>query len=63
MMDTLWFYSDLGFWHVIDWQGLDHFYFIVTLALPFTFKQGKKLLLFIITTIPFEQNQNCSTTA
>ena len=47
MMDTLWFYSDLGFWHVIDWQGLDHFYFIVTLALPFTFKQGKKLLLWV----------------
>ena len=37
MIDILLLYLKLGFWHVIDWEGLDHFYFIVTLAMPFTF--------------------------
>ena len=47
MMETLWFYSDLGFWHVIDWNGLDHFYFIVALVLPFSFKESGKLLWWV----------------
>ena len=47
MMETLWFYLKLGFWHVIDWEGLDHFYFIITLAMPFAFYQGKKLLWWV----------------
>ncbi len=46
-MDTLWFYFDLGFWHVIDWEGLDHLYFIVSLAMPFGFKESRKLLLWV----------------
>jgi hypothetical protein len=44
MIEALWFYLKLGFWHVIDKQGLDHLYFIVTLAIPFTFKQSKKII-------------------
>lgn len=47
MIETLWFYTNLGFWHVIDLKGLDHFYFIVTLALPFNFKEGGKLLWWV----------------
>ncbi|MBT7654717.1 MAG: HupE/UreJ family protein [Flavobacteriaceae bacterium] len=47
MIETLWFYSDLGFWHVIDWNGLDHFYFIVALVLPFSFKESGKLLWWV----------------
>ena len=47
MMETLWFYSNLGFWHVIDWNGLDHFYFIVTLVLSFSFKESGKLLWWV----------------
>ena len=47
MMETLWFYSNLGFWHVIDWNGLDHFYFIVTLVLPFSIKESGKLLWWV----------------
>jgi len=43
-MDTIQFYTDLGFWHVMDWQGLDHLYFIVTLALPFAFKALRQLI-------------------
>ena len=47
MIETLWFYTNLGFWHVIDFKGLDHFYFIVTLALPFRFKESGKLLWWV----------------
>ena len=47
MIETLWFYTNLGFWHVIDLKGLDHFYFIVTLALPFSFKEIGKLLWWV----------------
>jgi|TARA_A200000159_G_scaffold9338_1_gene8052 hypothetical protein len=46
-MDTLWFYIDLGFWHVMDLAGLDHLFFIITLATPFGFKQGKKLIWWV----------------
>ena len=46
-MDTLWFYIDLGFWHVMDLAGLDHLYFIITLAAPFGFKQSKKLIWWV----------------
>ena len=42
MIDLLWFYSKFGFWHVLDFDGLDHLYFIITLAIPYTFRQGKK---------------------
>jgi hypothetical protein len=46
-METLWFYIDLGFWHVMDWAGLDHLYFILTLAVPFEVKQSKKLIWWV----------------
>ena len=42
-MDTFRFYTELGFWHVIDLAGLDHFFFITTLAVPFAFSQSRKL--------------------
>ena len=41
------FYTKLGFWHVVDWEGLDHFYFIITMAIPFTFVQWRKLLWWV----------------
>lgn len=46
-METFRFYTDIGFWHVIDVEGLDHFFFIVTLAIPFAFSQSKKLLWWV----------------
>ena len=46
-METFWFYFDLGFDHVLDLGGLDHFYFLVALSLPFAFKNWKKLLLWV----------------
>lgn len=46
-MDTFIFYTELGFWHVIDLAGLDHFFFITTLAVPFAFSQSRKLLWWV----------------
>ena len=47
MMDTLLFYFTLGCTHVLDVEGLDHFYFIVALSLPFAFSDWKKLLFWV----------------
>ncbi|MEC8396783.1 MAG: HupE/UreJ family protein [Bacteroidota bacterium] len=46
-MEKFLFYFDLGFYHVLDIAGLDHFYFLVALSLPFTFRNWKKLLLWV----------------
>lgn len=46
-MEVIWFYVVLGFNHVLDTQGLDHFYFIIALCLPFGFKEFKKLLWWV----------------
>jgi hypothetical protein len=46
-METFWFYFDLGFDHVLDIGGLDHFYFLVALSLPFAFKNWRRLLLWV----------------
>ncbi len=44
-MDLIKFYIDLGFWHVLHLEGLDHFFFIVTLVIPFGLKDFKKLII------------------
>jgi hypothetical protein len=46
-METIWFYAQLGFNHVLDFQGLDHFYFIIALAIPFGFREFQKLLWWV----------------
>lgn len=46
-MEQLWFYWLLGFQHVLDWNGLDHFYFLIVLTLPFTSADWKKLLWWV----------------
>ena len=46
-METLGFYIQLGFEHVTDINGLDHFYFIIALCLPFGWKEWKKLLWWV----------------
>ena len=46
-MDTFWFYFNMGFDHVLDLRGLDHFYFLVALSLPFAFKNWRELLLWV----------------
>ena len=46
-METFWFYFKLGFDHVLDIGGLDHFYFLIALTLPFMFREWRKLLLWV----------------
>ena len=46
-MENFWFYFKLGFYHVLDPGGLDHFYFLIALTLPFIFNQWRRLLLWI----------------
>ena len=46
-METFFFYIQLGFEHVTDINGLDHFYFIIALCLPFGWRQWKKLLWWV----------------
>lgn len=45
-MNDLWFYIKLGLDHVLDFGAYDHILFLAALALPFTFKSWKKVLLF-----------------
>ncbi len=46
-MDLFWLYIKLGFQHVMDLNGLDHFYFLIALSVPFQYKDWKKLLLWV----------------
>lgn len=42
-MGDFWFYTELGFFHVLDPNGYDHVLFLTALALPFTFSNWKKV--------------------
>lgn len=42
-MSDFWFYTELGFFHVLDPGGYDHVLFLTALALPFSFRQWKKV--------------------
>jgi hypothetical protein len=42
-MGDFWFYTKLGFFHVLDPGGYDHVLFLTALALPFSFLQWKKV--------------------
>ncbi len=44
-MHDFWFYIRLGFDHVMDPGAYDHILFLAALALPFTFRSWKKVLL------------------
>jgi hypothetical protein len=44
-MQELWFYVQLGLQHVLDVNAYDHILFLTALALPFTFKSWKSVLL------------------
>ena len=46
-MENFWFYFKLGFYHVLDPGGLDHFYFLIALTLPFLFSKWRRLLLWV----------------
>ncbi|WP_273568888.1 HupE/UreJ family protein [Maribacter halichondriae] len=44
-MQDFWFYIKLGLEHVLDLGAYDHILFLAALAVPFTFKNWKKVLL------------------
>ena len=44
-MQEFWFYIKLGLDHVLDFSAYDHILFLSALAIPFTFKQWKKVLI------------------
>ncbi|MDO1513085.1 HupE/UreJ family protein [Maribacter confluentis] len=44
-MQDFWFYLQLGLQHVLNINAYDHILFLSALALPFTFKSWKKVLL------------------
>ena len=44
-MQDFWFYIKLGLDHVLDFSAYDHILFLCALAVPFTFKSWKKVVL------------------
>lgn len=44
-MQELWFYIKMGLDHVLDVNAYDHILFLTALALPFTFKSWKNVLV------------------
>ena len=47
MLQTFLFFLKLGYYHVLDLDGFDHFYFFIVISLPFTFKKGVQLLKWV----------------
>lgn len=43
-MGNFFFYTEIGFKHVMDLQAYDHILFLAALALPFTFKDWRQVL-------------------
>lgn len=43
-MSEIWFYLNEGLHHILDIDGLDHFYFILSFCLLYTFKDWRLLL-------------------
>ncbi|MFL9844621.1 HupE/UreJ family protein [Flavobacterium rhizosphaerae] len=46
-MSEFWFYFDIGLRHVLDLSGYDHLLFLAMLAVPYTFKDWKTLVLLV----------------
>ena len=44
-MQDFWFYLELGFHHVMDPGAYDHVLFLVALAVPFSFKSWKRVVV------------------
>ena len=44
-MDDFWFYIKLGLEHVLDFRAYDHILFLAALAVPFSFKQWKQVVI------------------
>jgi hypothetical protein len=47
MLENFWFNVEYGINHVLDLNGYDHVLFLMVLAVPYVFKDGKRLLLLV----------------
>lgn len=45
ILENFWFYIKLGLHHVLDFGAYDHILFLSALAVPFTFKEWKRVVL------------------
>lgn len=46
-MQDFWLYFELGWQHILDWQGYDHILFILALSGVYTTKDWKKVLILV----------------
>jgi len=46
-MSQFWIYFQIGLKHVLDINSYDHVLFLIALAIPFTFKDWKRLVLLV----------------
>ena len=46
-MEDFWFYTNYGVNHVLDVNGYDHILFLIVLAIPYFFKDWKRVLLLV----------------
>lgn len=46
-MEDFWFYTNYGVNHVLDVNGYDHVLFLIVLAVPYLFKDWKRVLLLV----------------
>lgn len=46
-MSDFWLYFNIGLKHVLDIRGYDHVLFLIALALPYAFKDWRKILLLV----------------
>ena len=46
-MDDFWFYTNYGVNHVLNVNGYDHVLFLIVLAIPYLFKDWKRVLLLV----------------
>jgi len=47
MLDNFWFHVKLGIDHILDKNGYDHMLFLLVLAVPFIFKDWKRILILV----------------
>lgn len=46
-MSDFWIYMNIGFKHVLDINAYDHVLFLIALAVPYTFKDWKRILILV----------------
>ncbi|WP_316750882.1 HupE/UreJ family protein [Pedobacter gandavensis] len=46
-MQDFWLYFQLGWQHILDWQGYDHILFVVVLCVTYAISDWKKVLILV----------------